>query len=423
MIRAGAASVDITPRPGLLLAGFAARTKPSTGMHDPLTARAIVVEDTAIVVLDVIGLHEDMAARIRQRCCLPEDNVIVAATHTHGAPVSMIGRLGHDADPAFLQQMEEGAIEAIRLAADSRRPAALSAGMGGDPGVAWNRRHVDGPLDRSVPVVRIRAESGECIAVMASYACHPVVLAADNLQMTADYPFYVRQALEETHPGAIALFLTGCAGDANTGHTAQASWTLAANAERSFATAERLGKRIAEAALQAEERAMDGPVGAAHQELDLALTRLEEEPLDVLAQRWRDQLPTAEPVMGLLLGHWIEWAQRFAKLAPGLWRARVSLLDWCGVPVVAMPGEVFSETGLSVRLAVPQRPAFVLAYAEGNPGYIPPASEYRFGGYEVSEAHRFIGMPGAFAPGSAEALAGAARALLEQRHLTAQPVA
>ena len=68
-------------------------------------------------------------------------------------------------------------------------------------------------------------------------------------------------------------------------------------------------------------------------------------------------------------------------------------------------------------------PAFILGYAEGTPGYIPPRSEFAFGGYEVEEAHRFIGMPGAFAPGSAEALAAAAIKLLHERHLTAQPVA
>jgi len=41
VIKAGAAIVDITPPVGLHLAGFAARTKPSEGVHDPLTARAL----------------------------------------------------------------------------------------------------------------------------------------------------------------------------------------------------------------------------------------------------------------------------------------------------------------------------------------------------------------------------------------------
>ncbi|KKB09277.1 neutral/alkaline non-lysosomal ceramidase N-terminal domain-containing protein [Devosia chinhatensis] len=423
MIMAGVASVDITPPAGLSLAGFAARTQSAQGVHDALTARAIVVEDTAIVVLDVIGLHEDMAARIRKRSGLDENRIIVAATHTHGAPVSMQGRLGRDADPGFLQQMEDGAVKAIRRAWEGRRPASLSAGMGSDPGVAWNRRHADGPLDHAVPVIRIRDAEGSCFAVMTSYACHPVVLAADNLLMTADYPYYVRRCLEEAYPGAVALFLTGCAGDANTGHTAQASWTLAANAQRTFATAERLGVRIAEAALVAPEGDFAGPVDAGHRDLDLEMLRLETESLSQLAEQWRLEAASAELVRATLLGHWIEWAERFEAVVPGSWRGRVSLLDWCGIPIVAMPGEIFSETGLFVRACCNGLPAFVLAYAEGNPGYIPPSSEYQFGGYEVTEAHRFIGMPGAFAPGSAEALAEAACGLIKQRHLTAQPVA
>ena len=150
---------------------------------------------------------------------------------------------------------------------------------------------------------------------------------------------------------------------------------------------------------------------------------LEDAPLPDLAARWRLEQQTAEPVRAILLGHWIEWAERNRDVVPGTWHARVSLLDWGGIPIVAMPGEIFSETGLSVRAACAGRPAFVLAYAEGTPGYIPPRSEFAFGGYEVEEAHRFIGMPGAFSPGSAEALAAAAIELLHERHLTAQPVA
>jgi hypothetical protein len=407
----------------LLLAGFAARTQPATGVHDRLTARAVVVNDTALVVLDVIGLHEDMAVRIRQRCALPQDNVIVAATHTHGAPVSMRGRLGRDADASFLQQMEDGAIAAIDQALASARPAVLVAGMGGDPDVARNRRHADGPLDRSLPVLRIRDLEGGQIAVVVSYACHPVVLGADNREMTADYPHFVRTELEAAYPGAMALFLTGCTGDANTGHTAQASWTLAANSERNFATAERIGKRVAAMAIAAPERPVTGPIGSAHRTLDLALTRLEPEPLSALAETWRRERDTAEPVRAILLDHWIQWAERNEQTVPGSWRARVSLLDWCGIPIVALPGEIFGETGLAIRGACGGLPALIVSYAEGNPGYIPPSSEFAFGGYEVDEAHRFIGMPGTFAPGSAEALAEAAKALLTERYLTTQPVA
>jgi hypothetical protein len=412
MIKAGAASIDITPPPGLLMAGYAARTEPSLGTHDPLTARAVVVNDTAIVAVDVVGLHEEMTARIRRRCTLPDGNVIVTAVHTHGAPISMRGRLGAAADDDFLQQIEDGAVEAIDTALSRARPARITAGMGADPDVARNRRHDDGRLDRSLPVVRIRDEAGECIAVVASYACHPVVLGADNRLLTADYPHYVRERLEAAHPGAVAVFLTGCTGDANNGHSAHASWTLAANPERSFAAAEQVGHRIAEAARVAPEQAQGTAIAAANADVLLSLTRLEQEPMPVLARRWRGELASADPVRATILHYWIAWAERFDGVAPGQWTGRVTVLDWGGVPIVALPGEIFAETGLSIRAACSGRPALVLAYAEGTPGYIPPASEFASGGYEVEEAHRFFGLPGTFAPGSAEALADAAKTLL-----------
>ena len=71
MIEAGVAVVDITPERSLPMSGFAARTEPSAGVHDPLTVRAIAVGETVLVAVDVVGLHEDTVARVRRRCGLP----------------------------------------------------------------------------------------------------------------------------------------------------------------------------------------------------------------------------------------------------------------------------------------------------------------------------------------------------------------
>jgi hypothetical protein len=85
------------------------------------------------------------------------------------------------------------------------------------------------------------------------------------------------------------------------------------------------------------------------------------------------------------------------------------------MPIVALPGEIFAETALQIRQNMSGNPSFVIGFAEDNPGYIPPASEYAFGGYEVDEAHRYYGQPATFATGSAEALAEAAVSLLTDR--------
>lgn len=418
MIEAGAAIIDITPTPGLKMSGFAARSLPARGAHDALTARAVVVGDTAVLVADVIGIDADMSARIRQRCVLPADNVVVAALHNHGGPVSMAGRLGDAADPAYLERLEDACVAAIDRATAARRPARITVGLASDPGIARNRRHPDGPVDASLSLLRIRDEDGAMIAMVTAYACHPVVLAADNLLWTADYPHFVRTALAEAYPGSVALFMTGCAGDANTGHSAQDSLTLVANPDRTYGAAERIGRKIAETALTAGERPMTDTVSARNRTTMLGFDRRETESPECLEERWREEALTAAPARRSLLGYWVDWAKCIAPSVPKPLAARVTVLDWGGVPIVAFPGEIFAETALSIRDALGSgKPAFVIGFADDNPGYIPPASEFRHGGYEVDEAHRYYGLPMTFAPGSAEALAACAIELAAKERL------
>lgn len=411
MIRAGAAIVDITPPAGLAMSGFAARTLPASGTHDPLTVRALAVNDTAVAVADVIGLHHEMSARIRRRCVLPDEGVIVAALHNHGGPVSMVRRLGAEADLAYLGVLEDACVNAIDEAVARQRPARLEVGLGADPDIARNRRRPDGPLDRSLPLLRVVGEDGATIALMTNYACHPVVLGADNTLWTADYPHYVLATLEAEYPGAIAIFMTGCVGDANTGHSAHASLSLAANPERTFAAAERIGRAIAEAAMRAPSQLLGEKIAASNAAVQLHFELREQEAPDTLAEKWRREAAEADPVEATLLNHWIAWAERVAGRDMRPLTARVTLLDWGGLPVIGLPGEIFASTALSIRKAFGPDPLFIAGFAEDNPGYIPPQEEYAFGGYEVEEAHRYYGQPAAFAPGSAEALAAAAISL------------
>lgn len=420
-LRAGAAIVDITPPIGLLMAGFGARTAPAVGAHDPLTVRALAVDDTAIVVADIIGIDQELSQRVREACVLPAERVVITALHNHGGPAVERGPGTQPVDAAYMRRLEAALVTAIDTAVAAQRPATLSIGMGADPDVGRNRRHEGGIADRALPVLRLRGDDGKVFAVLVSYACHPVTLGADNLLWTADYPHYVRSTIEATCPGAVAIFATGCCGDVNTGHSAYASQTLAASNDRTFARAAELGRRIAEAALAAPERPIDGPVTAADAMVEVALHRRETEPLPELAARWTAEAG-AHPERAALLGAWADWARNWnGSPVGGNWTGRVSALRWAGVPIVALPGEIFTETALSIRTALGNKPAFVLELADASPGYIPPRSEFAFGGYEVEEAHRYIGMPGTFAPGTAEKLADAACALLGKEGASRSP--
>ncbi len=415
MILAGAASIDITPPPGLAMAGFGVRTEPATGAHDPLTVRAVAVGDTALVAVDVLALDLTTTDRIRARCSLPADRVVIAATHTHGGPHTNLHRQPSHHDEAYMARLEDACVAAIEAALDARRPARLRFGTGADPGVGKNRRHPNGLTDTLLPVVEIAGVDGTPVATLVAYACHPVVLGANNRQWTADYPGFVRARIEQERPGTLAVFFTGCCGDVNTGHSAHASNTLAAQGARTYETAERLGLRIGEAALAAPLEDVDGAVGAASRLVRLGFERREQESMEQLAARWRAARDAAtDPAQQILLTSWVDWAERGlpANLGTLEVETRVTALNWAGIEIAALPGELFAETAVRVRSGAGSPRAFLVSMADDNPGYIPPASEFAFGGYEVDEAHRYYGNPATFAPGSAELLADTAIALL-----------
>ena len=411
MVMAGAATIDITPPPGLAMAGFAARTEPAIGAHDRLSARALVIDDTAFLAADVLGFDGAMSQRIRDRCQVPADRVILAATHTHGGPATLPGRAGGSVDAFYLARLEAGCIEAIDTAFRNRRPARLLMGLGADPAIGRNRRHAGGPVEPTTPLLRVCGVDGAPIAVLFSYACHPVTLGPDNRLWTADYVHFARTRIEQAIPGTTAIFATGCCGDVNTGHSAAESLTITATSARSFPTAEALGTAIADAALKAPLRQLEGAVRIKNAWVALPYQRRESN-LAELCQLWRQERESADPARQTLLHHWIRWAETIAPTPDPLpWYGRVTALHWGPITLIALPGEIFAQTGLDIRARLDTKNAFIISYAESFPGYIPPRREYPHGGYEVDEAHRFIATPATFAPGCAEALARVAEEL------------
>ncbi|MHC4311936.1 MAG: neutral/alkaline non-lysosomal ceramidase N-terminal domain-containing protein, partial [Planctomycetota bacterium] len=93
-LKAGCAKVDITPPVGVWLSGYASRNKPSEGISDKLYAKAMVLDDgqnkIAIVSADLLWFPLYMTAEIREtvknKIGIPENNVLLCATHTHFGP-------------------------------------------------------------------------------------------------------------------------------------------------------------------------------------------------------------------------------------------------------------------------------------------------------------------------------------------------
>ena len=93
-LRAGAASVDISPGPGIPLAGYPHFPRHNTGIHDPLMAACIVLDDgatrVAIVCMDTLFFSRRYVQKVRQNTesstGIPAANILICCSHTHSSP-------------------------------------------------------------------------------------------------------------------------------------------------------------------------------------------------------------------------------------------------------------------------------------------------------------------------------------------------
>ena len=97
-IKVGVAETIITPpNPiGVKMAGYDRGVNTSTGVHDDLYARSLVVEgedgtSSAMITVAVVNMSEPVMDQIRtgvnKETGIPFKNVIVSSTHTHSGPV------------------------------------------------------------------------------------------------------------------------------------------------------------------------------------------------------------------------------------------------------------------------------------------------------------------------------------------------
>jgi len=416
---AGIAKANITPYVGAYLAGYASRDHGCKGVHDELFARAMVLtageETVALVSADLIGLTIDSIARIRGTVHdvsgLPRDRVMVHCTHTHSGPV--MGLLRHPGqDPELMHVTEKAIAGAVIAAHRDMAPAALGSGVGScDIGINRRQRapegglkigkNPDGPVDPEVGVLSLVREDGSPLAIWTIYACHPVVMDGRNYRVSADYPGQAAALLERVYPGAMAGSLTATCGNVNPD-----------KAEMSFDECRRIGSTLgAEVVrvMQSVEHVADVSLAAGQALVETPLAPMfpAADARQIMEERGRelDEKLAQGAISKTLHEHDMvrNWARAvIAEYSrPGRATSRVLELQAFrlgDLVLMGTPGETFVEIGMAIKAASPMAKTFVLGTTNGDLGYIPTASAFGEGGYEVEAAYRFYGLTG-FTPG------------------------
>ena len=234
--------MDITPDRPLPLAGYEDRRGPSRGVADPLELNALLLrapgQTIAILTADLLFVTAELKARLLEavgaRLGLDEASLLVAASHTHSAPAldPSKPRLGV-CDPEYAARVTQraaellgrlGTMDPVPCHVDYRTGAADHAINRRRPGWHVSLRHLPyrgvrrapnpaGPRDETLHLLTFSDPTDRPLAVLWSYACHPVGFPA-RTRVSADFPGVVRRALRDAHGAELpVLFLQGFAGD------------------------------------------------------------------------------------------------------------------------------------------------------------------------------------------------------------------
>jgi len=442
-LQAGVAVVDITPPVPYRMSGYFSE-RVSTGTHDPLLAKALVLRQgdrqAAIVFCDLIGIAPDVSADARQKAAaktgIPAEHIVVHGTHSHTGPLYWGALRDHfhqraseraGSDPYetvdYPTQLADRIVAAITDAQRALVPVTLAAGEADQRGLSFNRRfHMKdgtvrfnpgklnpdivrpcGPIDPEVGLVLLRPADrpkAPPLALVSSFALH--LDTVGGTEYGADYPLYVQQTLSEKFgKDFVSLFGTGTCGDINHIDVSHK------RPQKGQVEAERIGRTLGETILAAVDKlpvVKEPSLAAGSATAQVPLQEFSPEQI-AKARRDLNQVGTRE--LGFLEQ---VTAYKIAAVAGrksetiDLEVQAIRLSD--EVAMVFLPGEVFVELGLEIKRASPFKTTLVVELCNDAPGYIPTRKAFAEGSYETVNSR--------VQPGGGEAMLQTAIKLLKQ---------
>lgn len=394
--------MNITPPLGIPLTG--SKGEPGDRILDELYAKALVLNDgsntIAIVSADLLyvpleEITNPIRGIVKEKTGIPEDNVLICATHTHSGPeVFRKTKLGPEneipaskIDNAYLQTLIRQIASSVLLAYGNMEEVKVGAAKGEVPEVVYNRRPkrangsaqmaftlppevvttrrivaspegsinvtftlppeqpelAFGPIDPEVLVLRIEKTTGEMVASIVNFACHPVsIYPSLPYSISADFPAYATCVVEKVE-GGTCLFALGTAGDI-------------VPIERGAVPREKIGKALGAEALR---------------RLQFVSTSAD---ATLAATKKAIEFPLKEPVAS--------GEGEDADKPPKSLTTEIQVLRIGDSYLLGLPGEILVEVGLEIKKRAGVQNLFLITLCNDVIGYVCHGEAYDEGGYE-----------------------------------------
>ena len=445
---AGAFQVDITPP-----MAYPHYRGLSTGTHDPLYAKALVLGQgehrIALVVCDLLWVERSLSSSVRLQVSaktgIPYSNIIISGTHTHTGPayhpniLELTGTLRPPLDEdkhsvgkdSYLDSLTARITQSVVVAYKSMERVHLETGSAEVSGVSFNRRFImndgkvvfnpgvgnkdailpAGPVDPQVGILMLRKVSDNSpLAVLSNFGVHADTFGGSRF--SADYPGFLAQVLSASIGGScVSVFATGTCGDLN--HVDVKGKDKKRLSSKDIC--ERLSeviikeipvlKKVGDSFLSMRSQFIYAPLQE-YSEAELAWANDENaKPLHkesaFLERRRRLKIRSLERL------------RRTEAIAPTVeregWKLPVEV-QVIGIgnelAIVGLPGEVFVELGLAIKKASPFKTTLVIELTNSHIAYVPTRKAFSQGSYETINSR--------LAPGGGEMMVEAAISLLNE---------
>lgn len=422
----GLGETIITPDEPVRMRGFA-RSQISTGVHDDLHARSLLIEDAdgntvVLMTVSLCGLTDDYATAIRAGVTaatgLAGERIVISCTHTHAGP--NVGS-SHDtfnkqdveesvAPAAYRQFLIDQCIASATQAWRQRTPGRIGIGSTRVLELGRSRRTLlYGGLhpDPEVAVIRIDDLSGRLRGLAFNYGCHPSALDWQNTLFSEDWPFYaIRNIRQQIGKDTWVAYYQAAQGDINVGYQSELSAVGVDMPVRSYEYIETKGAQMAAAVLDCIPNvttSADVSVDVAIDRFDYPLRQsypvtVEQAQIEADAASARLVAAKSDPDLegtrrlddlrrlGFQTEQRLRAAERFHEAAD---HPKTRSLEQQAIRIgdsafVTFPGELFSEIGLAIKRQSPMEKTYILGVTCGPGGYLPSAAEFREGDYEVN---------------------------------------
>jgi len=381
-LKAGVARIDITPDKPVTLSGYASRKGLSTGVHDPLSARALAFEAggkrLVMVSVDIIGFYggtdEYLRSALLKEFNLQPSELFLCGIHTHAAPTPTIDREhGNASNVEYMEALRGKLITVVRQALDGIQPVKIGLGVGYCP-VGSNRRELRisdkgegsivlgrnpyGLTDKEVLVMKVAKPDGLPVAVAFDYATHGTALGYDNYTISGDVPGLAEQFVEKIlGSDVVAPVFVGASGNIDPwyrvlpGFNTEPGWVPEPVLLGTF-----LGEEVVHVYRDIKQTGPADKIATNYAALQLPAKPGDDVPADKKPDS--STFPFVVTV------------------------ARVG-----DVAFVGLGGEVLTEIGMAIKAGSPCEHTFVITHCNGSAGYLAPKELHVQDGYEVKSSH------------------------------------